>query len=121
LSEIDIGETIKNNIDYWKNLYFEEREKRNDVEEKLKITVAIITRGMYPEQNEGDNDFDRQFVLIRKDRIKELIKKHEKARDLAGEQLTTTQIIADTDSLNYGRIEAHNVAIKDFEELLEEK
>lgn len=98
-----------------------EQEKRKDIEENLKVTVAIITKGMYPEQNEGDNDFDRQFVLIRKDKIKELIKKHEEARDLAGEQLTTTQIIADTDSLNFGRIEAHNVAIKDLEELLEGK
>ena len=70
MSEVDIGETIKSNIDYWKNLYFEEREKRNDAEEKLKITVAIITRGMYPEQNEGDNDFDKQFILIRRNKIR---------------------------------------------------
>ena len=96
-----------------------EQEKRKDIEEKLKITVAIITRGMYPEQNEGDNDFNRQFALIRKDKIKELIKKHEEARDLAGEELSSTTVVADSDSLNFGRIQAHNVAIKDLEELLE--
>lgn len=25
--EVDIGETIKSNIDYWKNLYFKEKEE----------------------------------------------------------------------------------------------
>jgi hypothetical protein len=69
LGEIDIGETIKNNIDYWKNLYFEEREKRNDTEEKLKIAVAMLIRGTYPEQNKGDNDFDKYFIS--RDKIKE--------------------------------------------------
>lgn len=29
MSEIDIGETIKNNIDYWKNKYFQEKENTN--------------------------------------------------------------------------------------------
>jgi hypothetical protein len=95
LSEIDIGETIKNNIDYWKNLYFEEREKRNDVEEKLKITVAIITRGMYPEQNEGDNDFDRQFVLIRKDKIKKFIDE-----ELPGEEICKSCDIYDVNGIS---------------------
>lgn len=60
------------------------------------------------------------LVYIRKDKIKEIIKKHEEARDLAGEELTTTTIIADTDNLNYGRIETHNVAIEYLKELLEE-
>ena len=73
MGEIDIGETIKNNIDYWKNLYFEEREKRNDTEEKLKIAVAMLTKGTYPEENEGDNDFEKQFIS--KDKIKEKIEK----------------------------------------------
>ena len=42
-------------------------EHNKELEEKLKITVAIITKGMYPEQNEGDNDFDKQFIS--KDKI----------------------------------------------------
>ena len=75
MSEIDIGETIKSNVDYWKNLCFEEQEKRKDVEEKLKICVAIITRGWYPEQNEGDNDFDKQFIS--REKIKEIRDKAE--------------------------------------------
>lgn len=71
MGEIDIGETIKNNIDYWKNLYFEEREKRNDTEEKLKIAVAMLTKGTYPEKNEGDNDFNKKFIAV--DKIKEIV------------------------------------------------
>lgn len=31
MGEIDIGETIKSNIDYWKDLYFKEKEKNNNV------------------------------------------------------------------------------------------
>ena len=113
MSEIDIGETIKNNIDYWKNLYFEEREKRNDVEEKLKITVAIITRGMYPEQNEGDNDFDRQFVLIRKDRIKEKIEELEKECKQYEEMTPSAR--------RYDGIQKIDIQINILNELLEEK
>lgn len=56
-----------------------------------------------------------------KEKIREIIKKHKEARDLAGEELTTTTIIADSDSLNYGRIQAHNVAIYDLENLIGEE
>ena len=79
-----------------------EQEKRKDIEEKLKITVAIITRGMYPEQNEGDNDFDRQFVLIRKDKIKEKIEEWDK-------------------SIKWNNADDHYYAINILKELLEEK
>lgn len=30
-AEIQIGETIKSNIDYWRNLYFEEKEKNKEL------------------------------------------------------------------------------------------
>lgn len=62
---------------------------------------------------------DKNYV--KRSELKEAIKYHEYARDLAGEQLTTTQIIADSDSLNYGRIEAHNVAVSKLEKILEKK
>ena len=41
MGEIDIGETIKSNIDYWKNLYFKEKEKnkklKNELEKHIKF------------------------------------------------------------------------------------
>ena len=56
-----------------------------------------------------------------RDCLRKLVEKHKEARDLAGEQLTTTIVVADSDSLNYGRIQAHNVIIDDLETLLGEK
>lgn len=50
-----------------------------DLEEKLKIAVAMLTRGTYPEQNEGDNDFDKHFIS--KDKIKEKIEELVKQGD----------------------------------------
>lgn len=49
-----------------------ETEKNKELEEKLKIATAMLTKGTYPEQNEGDNDFDKQFIAV--DKIKEKIK-----------------------------------------------
>ena len=63
---------------------------------------------------EGYADCNREWEK----KIQEVIKKHEEERDLAGERLTTTTIIADSDSLNYGRIQTHNVTIKDLQDLL---
>lgn len=51
-------------------LLMKEEEKNKELEEKLKIATAMLTRGTYPEQNEGDNDFDKQFIS--KDKIKEM-------------------------------------------------
>lgn len=52
-------------------LYNKEKEKNKELEEKLKIATAMLTRGTYPEQNEGDNDFDNLFIS--KDKIKEIV------------------------------------------------
>lgn len=90
------------------------------------------------EQNQIENEFKPFFksyigdteiyaielLLIEKqsykDKIEDLIKEHQNARNLAAEQLTTTQVVADSDSLNYGRIQAHNFAIKKLKKLLGE-
>ena len=53
----------------------QEKEKNKDLEEKLKIAIAILTRGTYPEENEGDNDFDKQFIAV--DKIKDMMKYRE--------------------------------------------
>lgn len=47
----------------------QEKEKNKDLEEKLKIAVAMLTKGTYPEENEGDNDFNKKFIAV--DKIKE--------------------------------------------------
>lgn len=52
----------------------QEKEKNKDLEEKLKIAVAMLTKGTYPEENEGDNDFDKQFIAV--DKIKEKIQQY---------------------------------------------
>lgn len=43
--------------------------------ENLKIAVAMLTKGTYPEENEGDNDFNKQFIAV--DKIKEMKKYRE--------------------------------------------
>lgn len=57
-----------------------------DLQEKLKIATAMLTRGTYPEQNEGDNDFDRQFISI--DKLKNEVKLLRKMK-VKGEVFTT--------------------------------
>lgn len=88
------------------------KEQNGELQKQLSENEADLTsvylKGVYDERDKW------------KSKVKELKKKHEEARDLAGEQLITTIIIADSDSLNYGRIQAHNVIIKDLEELLQE-
>ena len=43
--------------------------------ENLKIAVAMLTKGTYPEENEGDNDFNKKFIAV--DKIKEMKKYRE--------------------------------------------
>lgn len=54
----------------------QEKEKNKELEEKLKIAVAMLTKGTYPEKNEGDNDFNKKFIAV--DKIKEKIEDYEK-------------------------------------------
>lgn len=46
-----------------------------DIEEKLKITVAMLTKGTYPSKND-ENNFDKQFIP--KSKIKEKIEELDK-------------------------------------------
>lgn len=92
----------------FKNKLIEKQAK--EIEDKKEEIYAIAKTNYIL----GQTDERSQWYK----KINEKIEKHEEARDLAGEQLTTTLIIADSDSLNYGRIQAHNVAIKDLKELI---
>lgn len=85
----------------------QEKEKNKELEEKLKIAVAIITKGMYPEQNEGDNDFDKQFIS--KDKIKEKIEE------------TNSEKLNYSEEEYYLENEVKGYAIDKLKELLEEK
>ncbi len=44
-----------------------------ELEEKLKIATAMLTKGTYPEKNKGDNDFNKKFIPV--DKIKEIVEK----------------------------------------------
>lgn len=58
---------------------------------------------------------------IPKSKVKEKIEELKGYRDLAKEQIEERVIIADSDSLNYGRAEAHNKDIEVLQELMEDK
>lgn len=74
MGEVDIGETIKSNIDYWKNLYFEEKEKNKkhkirirNLEEKIiqqKEQIAGL-RGKYHNDPWLMNDYIDKEELIK--------------------------------------------------------
>lgn len=63
---------------------------------------------------EGYNDCNREWEK----KIEEIIKKHKNARKLARELIEEKVVIADSDSMNCGRIEAHDLIIYDLEDLL---
>ncbi len=58
---------------------------------------------------------------IPKQKVKEVIKKIKEILDIAEEQIESKIIIADSDSLNFGRKQAHGKDIELIEKLLEDK
>ena len=66
-----------------------------------------------------DGIFNESFIP--KSKIKEKIEELEKYRNLAREMIEHRVVVADSDSLNYGRAEAHNKDIEVLQELIEEK
>ena len=58
---------------------------------------------------------------IPKEKVKEIIKKIEKYADIANELIEEKIIIADSDSLNFGRKQAHGKDIEELKILLERK
>lgn len=58
---------------------------------------------------------------IPKQKVKEVIKKIKEILDIAEEQIESKIIIADSDSLNFGRKQAHGKDIELIERLLEDK
>lgn len=69
--EIQIGETIKNNIDYWRNRYFEEKEKNRECIEALEEWINGKRVSIY---------------CIHKDKIREILQKgYRYSNDLVNE------------------------------------
>lgn len=66
-----IKNTVKENLEYQKYI--------RELEENLKIATAMLTKGIYPEINKGDNDFNKQFIP--KSKIKKLKEENEKKID----------------------------------------
>jgi transcriptional regulator CtsR len=58
---------------------------------------------------------------VSKDKIREIIKIIEKYSQMAKEEINVKILIADSNSLNYGREEAHNADIYHLKQLLEEE
>lgn len=75
-------------------------------------------------ESEFLNSFNYKCLLddyISKNKIKEGIREMKKARDLANELINERVIIADSDSLNFGRKEAHDFDINILQDLLKEE
>lgn len=101
---------------------------KNDLIKNLKVELYKIEK-----QNKvygvGETRYDLMIkdVLnyinnsIPKHIIQDILKQIRKNEQLAGECIEQTIIIADSDSLNYGRAEAHNCDAVILEELLEGK
>jgi hypothetical protein len=88
---VEFEKVYEDNLTLAKELE-QEKEKNKELEEKLKIATAMLTKGTYPEKNEGDNDFDKNFIVINKmeelnkkfvavDKIKEIMEQTKKVYD----------------------------------------
>lgn len=105
--EINIGETIKSNIDYWKNLYFEEKEKNKKLKEMLARRIKY-TRELEEDLFENCNNY-----VISTDKIRAKIEELE----IANVELTTSYIPGKVTFQQAVR----NEIIKYLKELLEEE
>ena len=81
--------------------------------EKSDLELAY---GLYKDKSETlQKELDNRIPVKN---IEKILKKHKKAMKLASEQISERIIIADSDSLNCGRKEAHNLIISDLIDLL---
>lgn len=91
-----------------------EREEDKNIIEKLeKENKEILNSKIGIDLSYND--------YIPKQKVKEVIKKIKEILDIAEEQIESKIIIADSDSLNFGRKQAHGKDIELIEKLLEDK
>lgn len=69
---LDLYQHKKGRIDELKQELLQEKEKNKVLDEKLKMSIAMLTKGTYPETEKGANDFDNYFIS--KDKIRAKIK-----------------------------------------------
>ena len=91
----------------------EDKKKIEELEKKNRI-YALEGSKIALELHIKDN-------YIPKQKVKEVIKKIKEILDIAEEQIESKIIIADSDSLNFGRKQAHGKDIELIERLLEDK
>ena len=122
----------------FRNIVEESRtEDRQDYYMKLRNTLDLLEKLI--EENKELRKFADITLMRSKSKVAEVIKDSiffeyipisviqnkideiTKYRDLAKEQIEERVVIADSDSLNYGRAEAHDKDIQVLQELLEER
>lgn len=100
-------ESVRKQFETYQNRICELEEKNKELEEKLKIATAMLTKGTYPEKNKGDNDFNKQFIAV--DKIKEKIEE------------TNNEKLNYSEDEYYLENEVKGYTIDKLKELLEEK
>jgi len=100
--------------------------RETSIKTEEKIAIENLIKG-YRELEEfkkqvteiETTNFIKYKNYIPKSKIKEKIEELKKYRDLAKEQIEERVITVDSDSLNYGRAEAHDKDIQVLQELME--
>lgn len=108
-------------------LNMKENDYLSEEAEQMRKEIRQL-RSKIKEIKEKDKNYNTAYNLGKafankqwESKIKEKIEELRKYRDLAREDIEERVIIADSDSLNYGRAEAHDKDIQVLQELLEDK
>lgn len=117
--------SVENLLKRYKELKEENKELKKQLEEKdMQHELELIGKEEYTKANMGEiiehyytANEDCIPISVIQNKIDELTK----YRDLAKEQIERRIVIADSDSLNFGRAEAHDKDIQVLQELLEER
>lgn len=100
-------------IEEYKKLLAEREEDKKKIDKLEKENKEILNSKIGIDLSYND--------YIPKQKVKEVIKKIKEILDIAEEQIESKIIIADSDSLNFGRKQAHGKDIELIEKLLEDK
>lgn len=104
---------INGTIEAIEHILAEREEDKKKIEELEEKNKEILNSKIGIDLSYND--------YIPKQKVKEVIKKIKEILDIAEEQIESKIIIADSDSLNFGRKQAHGKDIELIEKLLEDK
>lgn len=115
----DLSREINTNgiIDAIDHILAEREADKKRIEELKENNIYLVKYRNVLEEEIFKNNKD----YIPKQKVKEVIKKIKEILDIAEEQIESKIIIADSDSLNFGRKQAHGKDIELIEKLLEDK